>query len=75
MRMDPQVDVIPIVQAGALERLVVQAEPKRFHHMQGRLGGGAETSDVPSVGRNFRFDEDYGQSHLPTSGGSSPSRS
>lgn len=57
-RMSSDVHVIPVVQAGAADAAIGQAETKRTNEVEGRPRGRAESSDVAGVRRDFGFDED-----------------
>ena len=67
---------VPVVEPGALEGAVVDAEAQRLDQMQRAAGRGAQPRDVAGVGRNLRFDEhdverrvaDVGEVHDPPFG-------
>src|SRR5687767_3226177 len=50
-------DMLPVIHAGALELSIVEFETERFDEMKFGASGGAEASDVASVGRDFGFKE------------------
>jgi hypothetical protein len=56
--VDRDLDLVPIIQAGALERTIVDGESKRLDEMERASGRGAKARDVARVGRNLRFHED-----------------
>ena len=56
-RPHPQVDVLPIVEAGALHLPFLEREAERLDEMQGGAGGEARTAGVPGVPVNLWMDE------------------
>ena len=50
-------DMAPIIHAGAFELCVIHAESQRFDQVQFGVSGGAQSSNVARIGRNFRLNE------------------
>lgn len=52
----PQVpiEVLPIIQAGAGQRPIIELKSEWFDEVEGGAGGDAEAADVAGIGRNFR---------------------
>ena len=55
--MDDDVELFPVVETGALEFAVVDAEAERLDQVQRASGGGTEPRDVAGVRWNLRFDQ------------------
>ena len=55
--MDDEPHRVPIVEAGPLERAIVDRETEWFDQVQRAAGRGAQTRDVAGIGRDLRFDE------------------
>ena len=52
-----QLDVLPIIEAGAAHRVRIDSKTEGTHQVQGATGGRREPRDVPGVGGNFGFDQ------------------
>ena len=50
---------IPVVEARAAHRVLVDLEAERSHQVQGRLGGSASPGDRSGVGWDLRLDQDH----------------
>lgn len=62
-----ELDGVPVVEAGAAEGALINAEAERANQVQGAIRGGAQAGDVAGVGRDFRFvkrDVQHGGSRL-----------
>ena len=49
------INILPVVESGPLEMLVVDFESQGGHEVERRVGGGAETGDTAGVGGYLRF--------------------
>ena len=49
---------LPVVEAGALQSLIINPEAQRSHQMQPCAGVGGQPDDVAGVGCDFRLVED-----------------
>lgn len=47
------VQVLPVAQAGATYRLVIERKAQRLHQMQAGTGDHAGTADIARIGRNL----------------------
>ena len=47
------VQILPVAQAGATHRLVVERKPQRLHQMQAGAGNHAGAADIARIGRNL----------------------
>ena len=56
--MAVNLDQVPVVEARAANGVLVDAEAKWPHQMQGRLGGSAGSGDRARVGRDLGLDQD-----------------
>ena len=52
------IDLLPVIQAGPLEMLVINLEPQGMDQVQPHFSGPAETGNISGVGRNFRLVKD-----------------
>jgi hypothetical protein len=52
------VDFLPVIEAGAFQRPVVDGESERLNKVKSGAGGKAKPPDVARVRRNLRLDED-----------------
>lgn len=50
-------DLAPVIEAGAAHGLIVSAEAQLPDEVQRREGRGAKAGDVAGVGRDFRLDQ------------------
>ena len=53
-----QPDILPIVEACASQRLIIDGKAEWFDEMKVSISGEAEPANVAGVRRDFRFDED-----------------
>ena len=51
-------NMLPIIHPGSFELSIIHFETERFDEMERGGGRGAETGNVPRVGRDFGFEED-----------------
>ena len=52
------VQMLPVIEAGALQLPVGYLEAQRVHHMQGAAGAGAQARDIAGVGRDLGLVQD-----------------
>ena len=52
-----EIELVPVVEAGAAHGLVAYVETERLYQVQPRAGDGAGAGDVAGIGGNFRLDE------------------
>ena len=50
--------VLPVIHAGALELGITELKPQGLDQVEHGVRRRAEPGHVPSVGRDFRFDQD-----------------
>lgn len=48
---------IVVVEAGALQTLVIEPKPERFHQVQCRAGVGAQTNDIAGIRRDLGLEQ------------------
>ena len=55
---NPEINVLPVIEAGPAHRLLIERESQRFHEVKGGAGGEGESSGRSGIVWDFWFDED-----------------
>ena len=59
IRVVPDIDLVPVVQAGPLQMFVIDLETQRMNQVKPYFSGPAQPGDVPGIGRYFGLIKNY----------------